>query len=183
VSEVEPVFDADASLPLSVRDGLTLKRWKGPVFECTVPLAVQMRLAAIHHLPGPGRFDEVGKTTRIAFRQRTWLVLGDPEAAIALPEAILIDQSHGKLVLMLKGVTARALLTRGCRIDLRDKAFPQGAAATTMIGQITTTLLCDKPGRAYRLVVGSSFAHALVGWVRRTAEHLPLDDVKQQIVY
>jgi sarcosine oxidase gamma subunit len=85
-----------------------------------------------------------------------------------------IDQSHGKLVFHLEGPNARALLMRGCRLDLRDQAFPFSTTGTTIIRQITVTLLCDSPGSRYRLIVGSTFADALVDWLRRTAAHLPV---------
>jgi Sarcosine oxidase, gamma subunit family len=86
----------------------------------------------------------------------------------------IIDQSHGKLVFRLEGSNARALLMRGCRLDLRDRSFPNGTTGTTIIGQITVTLLCDSPGNQYRLIVGSTFADALTQWLRRAAAHLPV---------
>jgi heterotetrameric sarcosine oxidase gamma subunit len=178
VSESEPVFDGDPLLPLSLPGGLAVTRWHGPVAELTAPPGSVAALIKALDLPGPGRFDARPAATCMAFRPRTWLILGEIATAPRSIAAVMVDQSHGKLVFLLEGQSARALLMRGCRIDLRDASFPQGAATTTVIGQITVTLLCDHPGRSYRLVVGSSFAHALLSWIKRTARHLMPVDVQ-----
>jgi heterotetrameric sarcosine oxidase gamma subunit len=176
-----PVSEADPRLDMP---GLSLRRLPHVVTEIAAFRGERKRLAEALGvaLPQPGSFVGTKAGTLLAYRPECWLLLKpsgpeDSEALAASPSwsafAAIIDQSHGKKVFALQGVKACDLLMRGCRLDLREKAFPTGSTGTTIIGQITVTLLCDAPGEHYRLIVGSTFASAFVDWITRTAAHLP----------
>jgi heterotetrameric sarcosine oxidase gamma subunit len=182
VSAVEPKFDTDQALLAPMPGGFTLKRLPARLFEISAFRGEGETLKAALDLPSQGQFRESYGLNVIAFRPDCWIALQTASenaqgisqllAKIDASKAATIDQSHGKLVFSLYGKNARALLMRGCRLDLRDASFPSGSTATTLIGQITASILCDVPGTEYRLLVGSSFASSLVDWLRRMAGHL-----------
>ncbi len=154
--------------------GVSLRRIESRVTEISAFRGKAEGLAQALGLPPPGRFVVADGVTKIAYRPGCWLLLDAlSDLSAFADQAAIIDQSHGKHVFALEGPQARDLLMRGCRLDLRDGAFPAGATGTTIIGQLTVTLLCDAPDSAYRLLVGASFAEALADWLRRVAAHCP----------
>lgn len=80
-----------------------------------------------------------------------------------------VDVSAQRTCLRLRGPLARELLSFGCALDLRPRAFPAGSCAQTTLGQAGVLILAL--GRDdYRLFVRQSFAGYLAEWLLDAAE-------------
>lgn len=104
-----------------------------------------------------------------------WLVVADRdsaplvqalEAALAGRHVAVNDLSAARIVLELSGPDARAVLEKGCRLDLHPRAFASGQCAGTIIAQTQVYLeqVDDRP--TYRLYVRPSFAGHFEAWLR-----------------
>ena len=120
-------------------------------------------------LPGPGRFTTGEAVNATAIQPAVWLLDGAPEAPGALHArvaeaagglAAVVDQSHGRSLLRLTGTAARAVLATCCRLDLHPRAFPPGAAATTLLAHVSCTVRGFAGG--FELLVGSTYAAWLI---------------------
>ena len=90
-------------------------------------------------------------------------------SAVASP-AVLVDQTHGKCVLRLSGANARAVMAKGCRIDLHPRVFKTGASASTSIAHINCTIVQRDETPTYDIVVPSTLARAFVDWLLPASE-------------
>lgn len=98
-----------------------------------------------------------------------WLIVGNsaisPAAFTALcealkPEAFGLDQSHGRVRILLKGAMAEQVLSKGTAVDLAISAFPAGCSTSTLIGHITVHL--TRIGEnIFEIIVLRSFAESL----------------------
>ena len=70
----------------------------------------------------------------------------------------------GHVALDLRGDGARALLARGCPLDLHERAFETGRCAQSVLGHATVTLHLRDPEPAFTLLVRRSMAGYL--WPR-----------------
>jgi sarcosine oxidase subunit alpha len=88
-----------------------------------------------------------------------WLVLAEPGALDALHTRLeelassgefvtVVDLTHGRALLRLRGERSADLLATVCAIDLADDAVPDGAALRTSIGTIVTDIVRDDQGAA-----------------------------------
>jgi sarcosine oxidase subunit gamma len=91
----------------------------------------------------------------------------------------VVDVSGQRTTLRLHGVHARDLLATGCALDLHPRAFPAGTAAQTTVGLAGVVLLAlDDTAGDFRLIVRSSFARHLAGWLLDAAvEYRTLEEV------
>jgi sarcosine oxidase subunit gamma len=122
-----------------------------------------------------------GDTTVIWLGPDEWLVTGTalagPElearlrAAVAPHGGAAVDVSGQRTTLRLRGSGSREVLGKGCALDLHPRAFGEGTAAQTMLGQAGVILLAvDADGDDYRILVRSSFARYLADWLLDAAE-------------
>ena len=83
--------------------------------------------------------------------------------------------SGQRTTLRLRGSHSRDVLAKGCSLDLHPRAFGEGTAAQTMLGQAGVILLAvDANGADDRILVGSSFARYLADWLLDAAgEYAP----------
>jgi sarcosine oxidase subunit gamma len=66
----------------------------------------------------------------------------------------------------LRGSASREVLGKGCALDLHPRAFGEGAAAQTILGQAGVILLAvDGSASDYRILIRSSFARYLADWL------------------
>jgi len=102
-----------------------------------------------------------------------WLVVsaGDPLALTArLEEALdsdpglVTDLSANRTVLELDGPRARAVLEKGCPVDLHPRAFAPGRAVTTTLARVPL-LLWQTGDQSYRLLPRASFADYVARWL------------------
>jgi sarcosine oxidase subunit gamma len=114
-----------------------------------------------------------------------WLVTGTalagPELEARLREAVAahggaaVDVSGQRTTLRLTGAHSRDVLAKGCALDLHPRAFIEGTAAETILGQAGVILLAvNGSGDDYRILVRSSFARYLADWLLDAAEEYSL---------
>jgi heterotetrameric sarcosine oxidase gamma subunit len=127
-------------------------------------------------LPRLGR--AMGSTDQLTLcvRPARWLLLArcaSPGATASAWQAACagfgtaVDLSCGLTALHLAGPSAREVLVRGCRLDLDPRAFPVGAAAATLIAQVSGILASLSSGLL--LLTPSSTARHLREWLAATA--------------
>jgi sarcosine oxidase subunit gamma len=64
----------------------------------------------------------------------------------------------------LRGPAARAVLQKGCPLDLHPRAFGVGRAASTTLARVPLLLWQSGPA-SYRLLPRSSFADYVARWL------------------
>jgi len=104
-----------------------------------------------------------------------WLIVtpSGQQAALAatLGEALqgvfssITDVSSGQTLISISGANARALLEKGCPIDLHPRQFAVGDCAQTHLAKapVLISAVDDAPG--YQLIVRRSFADYLGRWL------------------
>lgn len=96
---------------------------------------------------------------------------GALRAAVTAHGVAAVDVSAQRTSLRLRGAHARALLAKGCSLDLHPRVFGPGAAAQTMLGHAGVVLMpMNDDGTDYRIIVRSSFARYLADWLIDAAE-------------
>ena len=102
-----------------------------------------------------------------------WLVVTDADAvaltdqlaaAVGEEAGLAIDVSANRTVLELTGASARAVLEKGCPLDLHPRTFTPGRAVTTTLARIPV-LLWQTGETSYRLLPRSSFADYVARWL------------------
>lgn len=77
-----------------------------------------------------------------------------------------VDVSAQRVGLRLSGPHARAVLSKGCSLDVHPRSFAPNACAQTTLGQAGVVLLSlGSTGDAFALLVRSSFAGYLADWL------------------
>lgn len=84
--------------------------------------------------------------------------------AVADAHAAVVDVSANRTVLELSGPDARAVLEKGCSLDLHPRAFCEGTAVTTTLARVPLLLWQVGPS-TYRLLPRSSFADYAARWL------------------
>lgn len=74
------------------------------------------------------------------------------------------DLSANRTTLELAGASARAVLEKGCPLDLHPRAFAVGTAYLTSIGSVAV-VLWKVANQTYRILPRSSFADFLGRWL------------------
>lgn len=109
--------------------------------------------------PAPGTSQTAGGAT-IQWTGRDQAFLLGP-APGPVPGAALTDQSDGWAVLVLEGADAEAVLARLVPLDLRASAFPEGAAARSMLFHMPLALRRSGP-QVFELMVFRSMVASAV---------------------
>jgi heterotetrameric sarcosine oxidase gamma subunit len=90
-----------------------------------------------------------------------WLVVStDPEASLLIDGAMVVDQSHGRVLFRLSGPDSIRLLMKGVAVDLAGNGFPVGASATMAFGHLTINLMRIDDKR-FEIIGMRSFAESL----------------------
>jgi heterotetrameric sarcosine oxidase gamma subunit len=144
----------------------------------TAELAAAIRDASGVELPrGPKRAARDGLAI-IGMGPHEWLAIADGErgrAALASVReageglASFVDQSHAKAVLRLSGPRARDVLAKGCGLDLHERVFKPGDAATTQIALIPCQLWQLDETPSFELSVPLSYAGSFWSWLSASA--------------
>lgn len=112
-----------------------------------------------------------------------WLVVSQMPAealvaalqeSVAGAHAAVVDVSANRTVLELEGAAARAVLQKGCPLDLHPRAFAPRRAVTTTLARIPLVLWQVGPD-SYRLLPRSSFADYVARWLLDAAEEYASD--------
>jgi sarcosine oxidase subunit gamma len=120
-----------------------------------------------------GRVSEHGPHRILVLGPDEWLVVSDEEpgtvveavdGAVGDAHAAVVDVSASRTILELAGSAARAVLEKGCPVDLHPRAFRPGTAVTTTLARIPLILWQVRPD-AYWLLPRSSFADHVARWL------------------
>ena len=146
--------------------------------DVTPPAQVGVRLydpaaaAPALRLPlEPNRVLADGGRTALWLGPDEWLVVGEGAADLRLPDGAgsLVDLSANRVVLELRGPSARDVLAAGCALDLHPRAFGPGRCAQTLLARAAVILEQTSGEPAYRIYVRPSFAGYLADWLRDAA--------------
>lgn len=107
-----------------------------------------------------------------------WLAVaeGRPQGAlqVVVQEAVrdaaaAVDESHARCVLRVGGPETRALLAKGCSLDLHPEAFQPGRCAQTSIGHIGALLHLVDEAPTFDVHVPRGYALAFWEWLADSA--------------
>jgi sarcosine oxidase subunit gamma len=90
--------------------------------------------------------------------------------AAADRRAQVSDLSASRIVIEIAGPRARALLEKGCGLDLHPRAFTPGSCAQTLFAHLPVILDQTSAMPSYRLFVRRSAARWLCDWLIDAAE-------------
>lgn len=91
--------------------------------------------------------------------------------AIAEQGGAAVDVSAQRTVVRLSGEHARAILAKGCSLDLHPSVFGPGTAAQTMLGLAGVVIVpLSDNGTDYRILVRASFGGYLADWLIDASE-------------
>ena len=142
--------------------------------------AALTRLEDDRFLTGRGRFvDDIrlaGEAYAAFVRSPDeWLLTGPAAAGAALAHALgaaldgrhhaVCDVSAMYATLALAGANARAVLMKGCRLDLHARAFAPGACVQTALARAQAILHHTDDAPTYEITVRNSFALYLATWL------------------
>ncbi len=143
-----------------------------------VDMQAALRGAFALDLPPPQRATTNATMAAIWIQPGMWMLGAPGHAEGAMARAIkaatgdaasIVDQTHGKTVLHLSGANSRAVMAKGCRLDLHPRAFMPGHAAVTQIAHIGCMLRQLDETPSYELLVPSSLAETFFGWLTHSA--------------
>lgn len=80
------------------------------------------------------------------------------------PAGQAVDLSANRTTLELSGPSARAVLEKGCHVDLHPRSFTPGRAVSTLLGPVPV-LLWQTEDLTYRIMPRASFADYTVRWL------------------
>jgi sarcosine oxidase subunit gamma len=83
--------------------------------------------------------------------------------------ASVSDQSHGRVVIVVAGPKARALLAKGSAVDFHPREFPVGAAAATQMAHVGVHVSCPAADR-YEVSLFRGFSEHFWEWLTEQAE-------------
>jgi sarcosine oxidase subunit gamma len=102
-----------------------------------------------------------------------WLVVTDIDpgaltdqlsASIGEEYGLALDVSANRTILELEGPKSRAVLEKGCPLDVHSRRFSTGSAASTTLARVPV-ILWQTGESSYRLLPRSSFAEYVARWV------------------
>lgn len=101
-------------------------------------------------------------------------LVAELQESVAGAHAAVVDVSANRTVLELRGAAARAVLQKGCPLDLHPRAFAPGLAVATTLARIPLVLWQVGPD-SYRLLPRSSFAEYVARWLLDAAQEFASD--------
>lgn len=135
-------------------------------------------------LPGPsGEVCSHGEHSVLWLGPDEWLVVSQPSAdalvaalveRVAGAHAAVVDVSANRTVLELRGASARAVLQKGCPLDLHPRAFGPSQAVATTLARIPL-VLWQVGSDSYRLLPRSSFAEYVARWLVDASQEFASD--------
>lgn len=116
-----------------------------------------------------------GERTVLWLGPDEWLVTGPAADADALADALgtaLAGQHHAVtdvsamyVTLALSGINTRAVLMKGCRLDLHARAFASGACMQTALARTQAILHMTDDAPSYEITARNSFSVYLASWL------------------
>jgi heterotetrameric sarcosine oxidase gamma subunit len=114
--------------------------WPGRLSQAGAAAAAA---AGAPEAPGPGRSAAGGTATLMRIEPlKWWLVAGADLDRPALDgqDGTVLDLSHARTVIRVEGPATEALMARLAAVDLRERAFPEGAVAATGMHHVSVML-------------------------------------------
>ena len=97
-------------------------------------------------------------------------LIGRLSRALAERHAAVADLSASRAIIEITGPRGRALLEKGCGLDLHPRAFAPGQCAQTVFAKLPVIIDQLSAAPAYRLLVRRSAARWLTEWLIDAAE-------------
>ena len=104
-----------------------------------------------------------------------WLIVIQPEQRIELKSSLqqglqgifslVTDVSSGQTIISICGINARALIEKGCTVDLHPRQFKKGACAQTHLAKAAILISVIEDGMEFEIIVRRSFADYLGLWL------------------
>jgi sarcosine oxidase, subunit gamma len=104
-----------------------------------------------------------------------WLWVGNPEdrgvllealeAAIGEADGAAVDLSSSRVIVDLKGASAREVLSSCCALDLHPHVFAPGQCAQTLVAKAPVLLTQLDRAPTYRVFVRPSFGAYVISWL------------------
>lgn len=129
-------------------------------------------------LPEVGRATDADAHAAIWIQPGAWMLtaprgaegaLAGEVARLLAGHAAVIDQSHGRTTIVIEGAQARAVLAKGCRIDLHPSVFGPGHAASTVIAQVNCLIRQLDATPRFEMTVFSTLAEPFFHWLADSA--------------
>jgi sarcosine oxidase subunit gamma len=133
--------------------------------DAAVSKALKQQVGAV--LPEPGAMSGAADRRIVWAGRHQFMVLG--AALEPISGAAMTDQTDAWACAALEGPGARDVLARLVPIDLRDGAFPEGAAARTLVGHMPCVLMRSGAER-YEIMVFRSMARTLAHDLKEAME-------------
>lgn len=130
--------------------------WPGTIATVGDRAAAMARADAA---PGPGGSSTGTAGTLLRVEPLKWWLHGTAAQAIDAEEGAVLDLSHSRVQVRLTGPQARLCLNRLLPLDLRDRSFPAGAVAASVMHHVGVTLW--RSGDGYELFLPRGFAASL----------------------
>lgn len=101
----------------------------------------------------------------LAERGESGPLVEELKAALAGRVASVVDLSAGQTVVRLSGPSTRAVLARGCALDLDPAVFPTGACAQTLLARAQVVLIAVDEAPTVDIIVRRSFVPYVAAWL------------------
>lgn len=135
------------------------------------------KVTGLQLLRGPRRVVAKGLAL-IGTAPGQWLAIAEDADSMRMLDALaqqlighaaITEQSDSKVIIRISGARARAVLAKGCSLDLHGRVFRPGDAATTAVALIDCVLWQIDDAPSYDLAVPSSFAESFWSWLAASA--------------
>tara|TARA_Y100001960_G_scaffold195413_1_gene204560 strand:+ start:751 stop:1368 length:618 start_codon:yes stop_codon:yes gene_type:complete len=123
----------------------------------------------------PNSFYDDTKVRVIWLGPDEWLILTDVTELDSLKDDLtralikshsaLVDVSDNSTIIEIKGRYSRAVLMKGCSLDIHPSVFQTGCSAQTDLGLANIILLKTADDPVYQIIVRASFASYLWDWL------------------
>lgn len=161
-------MDESPLVPLGPRSQINV-RARGPAVA---------RVAAcllIPALPASNRFVATPLGDCLWLGPEEWLLVGPPSSRAETLEALgravgpddggVVDLSASRVLVQLKGPSARDVLASCCALDLHPRVFAPGQCAQTLVAKAPVLFSQVDEAPTYRLFVRPSLASYVVSWL------------------
>jgi sarcosine oxidase subunit gamma len=108
-----------------------------------------------------------------------WLVCSDAQGGDGLAASLqaalrgiasaAVDVGHARIVYAVGGSNARAVLAKGCPLDLHERIFSVGSCAQTLLAKVPILVHCRSAGPLFELHVARSFRDYTWSWLQAAA--------------
>jgi sarcosine oxidase subunit gamma len=116
-----------------------------------------------------------GQVRLLTLGPREWVAVSDTITGPELHERLkqhlggqeisAVDLSCGIKAISAQGSAARDVLSKGCGLDLHQRALPAGHCTRTRFAQLAVIVDCTSPAPCFELYVGRSYVDYLHAWL------------------